>query len=843
MAAPSSRNSQPHSLPYAPVDGLELPKDEKELIASLHLLQDKLAQMERERADSDQKTYEYEQEIIQLRSEMEQQRNIRRSDSALGSSDGEGNGKVTARTKLQIEKTRKFNRHHHLCTSLTSIGLEASVQTLQQQLDSAERKFTVAETNAKRVTKERDSLVTQLGVAFYSSEELKNDVNFLEKENQTLRESIDDRDAIIRDLRIQLNHTQELHQEATQTLTKKEAEINLQTANDASIVAENATLRQKLANLAAKEEENRRRVRQEAETARITARAEQEAMKAENDQLLAELKLSKAKREAEMKRWAVKEVQLKATIDCRDGTVQNPNGISQQNNSNAVHRSKSKHSNAGQANNAVDLNMDGKRRVSTGTSLGQEAKILRSESKSSRQSRRVSAPPSSKSVEQPSNEYSTMLEFSSLSYDRVRGEVEKEHVSRTNGQAVSAAPKAILGDDTMAAIRRNVEKEHFARVNGRPTSPDSVLSAFSPGRIRRQIQAEYLAANPLRPASLDSVLDDASVSLHQSTGKDLTTHSIASSTGSRRSAHARASSADGSLAREKPDQDFTGRSRASSTGQTSQDADIHSIGSKQDTQQSIRSLTGTRPRARGVPTEMTSAFIIPDITLNIPNVLNTTLSTSAHAVLDKLAPHDSQNCAVCYRIASKLDSKLENFAIPVPIPVSTLNEQEGDADVTFRPADAPHKALSRVIKELADEIVHLKHSLHKTERRLNIHDPARGSRDRRALHSAIDSLNRSIAAKSSQLYDLYDVLESHKDELTTHAGPAAAREIEEDFSNMTEDVEKILAELAAERHATIQSPPRPAVAQDQIDSESELPWNGISPTDTESFSKMFDLHL
>jgi hypothetical protein len=728
-----------------------------------------------------------------------------------------------------------------LRTSLTFVGLEASVQTLQQQLGSVERKFAVAETNAKRVTKERDSLVTQLGVAFYSSEELKNDVKFLEKENHILRESIDDRDAMIRDLRVQLNHTQELHQEATQTLTKREADIILQTANDASIAAENTTLRQKLASLAKKEEENRHRARQEADAVRIAARAEQEAVQAENEQLLAELKLSKAKREAEMKRWAVKEAQLKANIEHHD--VQNPTGTSVQINTNAVPPSKSKHSSASLAKNADDSNLAGKRRVSTGTNLRQEDQPLRVESRSSHQSRRVSAPPSSKAVEQPSNDYSTMLEFSSLSYDRVRGDIEKEHLARTKGQATATGPKAVLGDDTMDAIRRSVEKEHLARVNGRASSPESVLSTFSPGRIRRQVEAEYLAANPPRPASPDSYLDDAPISLHQSTAKDLTTHSNASSSGSRRSTHVRPSSADGLSAREKLDQDFTGFSRASSIGKIGQDASIHSIRSKQDTQHSVRSSTSARPKARGVPTEMTSAFIIPDITLNIPNVPNSTLSPSAHSVLDKLAPHDSENCAVCYRIASKLDSKLENFAIPVPMPVSTLNEQDGDADVTFRPADAPHKALSRVIKELADEIVHLKHSLHKTERRLNVHDPARGSRDRRALHSAIDSLNRSIAAKSSQLYDLYDVLESHKDELTTHVGPAAAQEIEEDFSNMTEDVEKILAELAAERYATIASPPRSAVTKDQIDSGSELPWNGISPTDTESFSKVFDLHL
>jgi hypothetical protein len=228
---------------------------------------------------------------------------------------------------------------------------------------------------------------------------------------------------------------------------------------------------------------------------------------------------------------------------------------------------------------------------------------------------------------------------------------------------------------------------------------------------------------------------------------------------------------------------------------------------------------------------MTSAFILPDFTLNNP---------SGHGVLEKLPAHDAKNCAVCHRITSNLDSKLEDLKIPVPIPVSVLNEHNGDVDATMRPSEAPAKALSRVIKELADEIIHQKLTLTRWQQRLNTHDPKRSSRERIIIHKNIDHLNRAIAAKGSQLYSLYDVLEDHKDELTSHVGPEAAKEIEDDLTmDNSFDLEKLLAEIKDDRRVTIQSPPRPTVTEES-DIEDDLPWDGISVTDTENFSHNLD---
>ena len=88
---------------FIPVESVPVPEEEKKIIASLQLLKEKMADMEREKEETDLKIDEYEQEILRLRDELETQERLRRTDSGLGPSDGEagGNGKVD----WKIEKT------------------------------------------------------------------------------------------------------------------------------------------------------------------------------------------------------------------------------------------------------------------------------------------------------------------------------------------------------------------------------------------------------------------------------------------------------------------------------------------------------------------------------------------------------------------------------------------------------------------------------------------------------------------------------------------------------------------------------------------------------------------
>jgi hypothetical protein len=90
----SSGNFRAHSQPnFIPVGSIAIPQDEKAILASLELLKDKIAHLEHDKAQSDRKIEDYENEVIDLRAQLDAQASPRRGDSALGSTDSEGGGK------------------------------------------------------------------------------------------------------------------------------------------------------------------------------------------------------------------------------------------------------------------------------------------------------------------------------------------------------------------------------------------------------------------------------------------------------------------------------------------------------------------------------------------------------------------------------------------------------------------------------------------------------------------------------------------------------------------------------------------------------------------------------
>ncbi|KAK3049333.1 hypothetical protein LTS18_012775, partial [Coniosporium uncinatum] len=86
------------------LDSVPVSQEEKAIFASLHLLKEKVAQLEQDKTEAEQQIGEYENEVIELRARLEAQENQRRSDSALGSSDEESKKKI----KWQAEKTSEY---------------------------------------------------------------------------------------------------------------------------------------------------------------------------------------------------------------------------------------------------------------------------------------------------------------------------------------------------------------------------------------------------------------------------------------------------------------------------------------------------------------------------------------------------------------------------------------------------------------------------------------------------------------------------------------------------------------------------------------------------------------
>jgi len=97
FSAPPNGGRRPQ---HIPVEGVPIPEEEKAIFSALQLLQDKVEQMEHERAEAEKKIEEQDLELIELRATTQAQEKLRRSDSAQDSDSAKGSWKV--------EKTRKL---------------------------------------------------------------------------------------------------------------------------------------------------------------------------------------------------------------------------------------------------------------------------------------------------------------------------------------------------------------------------------------------------------------------------------------------------------------------------------------------------------------------------------------------------------------------------------------------------------------------------------------------------------------------------------------------------------------------------------------------------------------
>ena len=200
---------------------------------------------------------------------------------------------------------------------------------------------------------------------------------------------------------------------------------------------------------------------------------------------------------------------------------------------------------------------------------------------------------------------------------------------------------------------------------------------------------------------------------------------------------------------------------------------------------------------------MTSAFIIPDITMH---------SRDATATAKDLlhgTNHDMKNCSVCQRILSSAPVDIEDLDIPIPVPVTLRKEYKENVDATLRPSQPAVNSLTRVMKELNDELIHLKLHFKILERQVSTHDPALGSRKSASLHRKIEKVSRAIKAKTGQLYSLYDVLEAHKEEI--------------ERGEEVEEVERTLENVLEERGRRVEFE-----SEDEAGEGSE--WIGLSDT-------------
>lgn len=175
---------------------------------------------------------------------------------------------------------------------------------------------------------------------------------------------------------------------------------------------------------------------------------------------------------------------------------------------------------------------------------------------------------------------------------------------------------------------------------------------------------------------------------------------------------------------------------------------------------------------------MTSAFIIPDITIAQPTVTAaaptaTAPATGAHLtdaaqhLIHSINPHDATNCIVCSRLTSPTSTNpvsKKSILIPKPLPVSStpVAPTPDNPDPTLRPAQPPALALAIVLKELHDQHEHLKARLARAQARYQQTDPRMSRTKRVRLGREIEGLTRQCEGLADMIYRLYDVLEGQR---------------------------------------------------------------------------------
>ncbi|KAH7082991.1 hypothetical protein BKA63DRAFT_141067 [Paraphoma chrysanthemicola] len=850
FSAPPNGSRRPQ---HIPVEGVPIPEEEKAIFSALQLLQDKVAQIEHERAEAERRIEEQDLELIELRATTQAQEKLRRSDSAQDSDSGKGSWKV--------EKTR----------------LDATVQTLRTKLDRVERKTAVLEIEKKRLNTERDNMAAQLGVAFQTCEELKNEKIALGSENEALREELDALRAENEALREQLDQEHSQHREETIQLRRQFD----QTAN--ATEKENATLHAELARVRAQQDDQTQQLaRKDMELRKARQeQAEFDRLKNDHESLKSQLASLKAKRDEDVKRWTRQEASFKAQVDRRDETIRHFQDMTQEQTNEAMRldnenlrqelaqlAAQHEDENAQWAMKEVAMKRKIKQREEAArTTLDMTREVLGMREANGQQ---FSAPqhPSKgkeKAAEDTFQRKPSYRREDTRTRIKNRVQMEVQNSRAMNSSHVEESPRksytgisrishrsshpvdqhrsfsAPIRADKNAHVESEVESTTDLSLHPRgtpytsrsiapakpaapmqpPTDLDltelSFIDSAQIAQLRRALEEERVALRRKTSAPVELERDETVRSQRQT--REDTVRSIASTKSERRP----------SLPRKSSLKDITQRTNGTQfeediTGNMSNlDADAEATQTKQSVIDASM-LSNTSRRRRSAPTEMTSAFIVPDIKLDSRKQTTTTIKIS-HKVASK--DHDNDNCTVCRR--EGLTMATDDLRVPKLVAVSS--RMPDDVDATMRPARSPKEALAMVVKELKDERAHLHMELAIMRAMLESHDVSLGNRKRREINASIQDLLRRLDIKDTQIYNLYDVLEGQQtDDLT-----------ELDVENITEQIRAEDDKVASEpekkgKKVTIRSfvdddsveIGRGAGVSVDVDGETdELPWEGF----------------
>jgi len=675
---------------------LPVPDEEKAIYASIQLLKDRVDELEMDKSESQKRAEEYENEIIELRSQLTVIQ--RRPDSALGSDED-----FDGHAKMKKEKQK----------------LQASVQSLQERFNRSERQVSVSEMAVKRVTKERDELVTQIGVAYYNNEELKS-------ENEAFRESHIGLQTEVKELKDIIDALKKENQDMRQMMAETQESYEL----------EMFQRQQKWTDLKHRVEKRTEPKYDggdstvdfsEARSLNVGLKSRKEGM----DRPLPIKRAERPKSEGSMKD------DLASLIEKEIEKNRNASGKSQ-------------------ASAASRL---GSRSIQDSTFSRVDLKDLKSAARAEAKRMASKVSTSGYSTTEPTDIHLSDAESTTqLDFSQPESVIHKETAKSTTKKGRSEGPphkiKTLFDNDKdvtllswqdpeeVVHLRMKLEDDLFDEKSAKEQSmveqaEDTLQSAKSlkkfhrdllSGELREQCAADVRKQQLTEPQAVPTLprkssMKDASGKIGNGTGlPSLTGENLAKVVKSVRvqSPH----TSDGSI---NPRQQYETNDASS------------------------MSNTSRRRRRADSADAVTSAFIVPDITISSFHSISQQSGCSGACGLPL---HKSENCTIC-----RADK--ETFDTPTPIAVSE-REDPDLTDATIRPAEPPPIALATVIKQLEDEVKHLKIKLLLEHRKYNTHDPSVSKRKRLLVKENMAKLTEEIEKRSDQVYRLCDVVEGQK---------------------------------------------------------------------------------
>lgn len=236
---------------HFPIDAVPIPEDEKALFVSLRLLQDKVAELEMYRSDAEKRLDNYREENAALKA-----------------------GRSRQSDKYALEDHKKASKRS---SAASQSKLEEENIALQNQLDIADRKSQVQEAGIKRLNHDRESAISQLGVAYLETRELKVENEALRVENAELKSQLSRYSG-------KKSNAQDVESEASLTGSDADdSQLYTERSGDLSRSTKDLTSKSSRSNLKSKSR------RQEDSRARVSTQVDQEISRLEKQRAEEEL--------------------------------------------------------------------------------------------------------------------------------------------------------------------------------------------------------------------------------------------------------------------------------------------------------------------------------------------------------------------------------------------------------------------------------------------------------------------------------------------------------------------------------------------------------------------------